>query len=55
MTDPMPAGELETDVVGLPADTAHVVMLTGNNFVVDPRALKTAMVLANWDLRVTAP
>jgi glycosyltransferase involved in cell wall biosynthesis len=54
VTDPMRAGDLETDLVGLPADTAHVVMLTGNNFVVDPRALKTAMVLANWDLRVTA-
>ena len=54
VTDPIRAGELETDLIGLPADAAHVVMLTGNNFVVDPRALKTAMVLANWDLRVTA-
>ena len=54
VTDPIRAGELETDLIGLPANAAHVVMLTGNNFVVDPRALKTAMTLANWDLRVTA-
>ena len=35
-------------------DAPHVVMMAGNNFVVDTRALKSAMSLARWNLRVTA-
>ena len=54
MTDAFGDRELDADLAGVPADAPHVVMLTGNNFVVDARALKSAMVLANWDLHVTA-
>jgi glycosyltransferase involved in cell wall biosynthesis len=32
----------------------HVVMMAGNNFLVDTRALKSALSVARWNLRVTA-
>jgi glycosyltransferase involved in cell wall biosynthesis len=36
------------------SDVPHVVMMAGNNFLIDTRALKAAMSLAHWNLRVTA-
>ena len=43
-----------TDAHSALSDAPHVVMMAGNNFLIDTRALKAAMSLAHWNLRVTA-
>jgi glycosyltransferase involved in cell wall biosynthesis len=42
------------DEVDNASDVPHVVMMAGNNFLVDTRALKSAVSVAQWKLRVTA-
>ena len=42
------------DEIDIAPDVPHVVMMAGNNFLVDTRALKSAVSVAQWKLQVTA-